>query len=180
MSGEERAAASATRVLTTVRGRARAILPRSMVRDLTKDLKRAMVAAGEAGAELTLSLVDDDEIQTLNREYRGQDQPTDVLSFSLREGEGLKLPSLLLGDVVISIETALRQADAAGHLLADELFHLAVHGLAHLCGYDHATLREERIMFGWEAELREAARQQRDRGGRAKTRTVARPARGRH
>jgi probable rRNA maturation factor len=60
----------------------------------------------------------------------------------------------VLGDVVISVETAARQAVEAGRTLEEELLWLAVHGFVHLCGYDHATVEEERRMFGWEAELR--------------------------
>lgn len=141
-----------------VRGRARQLVSRTEAQRLGRELGRALVAAGEAEAEMTLSLVDDDEIHALNRDYRDKDKPTDVLSFSMREGEGGTLHPELLGDVVISVETAARQAAEAKKPLADELLHLAVHGLAHLCGYDHATLEEERVMFAWEAELRAAAR----------------------
>lgn len=141
-----------------VRGRARTLVSRTESQRLGRELGRALVAAGEAGAEMTLSLVDDDEIHALNRDYRDKDKPTDVLSFSMREGEGGTLHPELLGDVVISVETAARQAAEGARPLADELLHLAVHGLAHLCGYDHATLDEERVMFAWEAELRAVAR----------------------
>ncbi len=116
-----------------------------------------MAAAGEARSSLSLALVDDAAIHALNRDYREVDKPTDVLSFSMREGPGGELHPDLLGDVVISVETAARQAAEAGRTLEEELLHLAVHGLAHLCGYDHATVDEERRMFGWEAELRAEA-----------------------
>ena len=116
-----------------------------------------MAAGDEGGSELTLSLVGDEEIRALNQEWRGEDHATDVLSFSMREGEGGELHNEVLGDIVISVETARRQAEAAARPLADELFHLAVHGFAHLCGYDHATPAEEKVMFAWEKELRDAA-----------------------
>jgi probable rRNA maturation factor len=119
-----------------------------------------MEAAGVGRSELSLALVGDEEIHALNRDYAGEDKPTDVLSFSQREGEGPALPGdapALLGDIVISVETAARQARARGAALDEELLHLAVHGLAHLCGYDHATPDEERVMFGWEARLRAQA-----------------------
>jgi len=109
-----------------------------------------MRAAGVAGRELSLTLSNDAELHALNRQYAGEDHATDVLSF---EQSGA-----LLGDVIISVETAARQAKTAGHSLLDELTHLAVHGLAHLCGLDHATPAEERVMFGWEAKLRAEAR----------------------
>ena len=116
-----------------------------------------MESAGEGDSTLSLSLVDDAEIHALNRDYRDVDRPTDVLSFAMREGEGGALHPELLGDIVISIETAERQAIEAGRTLDEELLQLAVHGLAHLVGYDHATLDEERRMFAWEASLREQA-----------------------
>jgi probable rRNA maturation factor len=143
-------------VATTVLGRARGALARSDRARLRRRLARAMAAAGVASSELSLALVDDDVIHDLNRRWRGVDRPTDVLSFAQQEGEGGSGGAL--GDVVISVETARRQAAAvAGRQLDDELLHLAVHGLAHLLGYDHATRREERVMFGWEAELRAQA-----------------------
>jgi probable rRNA maturation factor len=127
----------------------------SVRRTLVRRLLRAMAAAGVRGAELSLSLTDDAELRRLNRDYAGEDHATDVLSFSQREGRGLR--SGPLGDVIISVPTARRQARAGGHALFDELLHLAVHGLVHLLGYDHASPDEERIMFGYEARLRAAA-----------------------
>ncbi len=143
-------------ISTAVRGRARGAIPRSQRQRLARRLARAMAAAGAADSDLALSLVDDDEIRLLNRDYRHKDKPTDVLSFSLREGEAA-LPGAPLGDVVISVETASRQARAAARPLEAELLHLAVHGLAHLLGYDHATKREERVMFAFESALRSRA-----------------------
>jgi probable rRNA maturation factor len=142
-------------IASTVRGRARGALPRAVRARLLRRLARAMDAAGLGEAELSLSLVDDDEIHALNRRWRGKDQPTDVLSFGMSEAGGAE--SGLLGDVVISVETAARQAQAGARPLEAELLHLAVHGLAHLAGYDHATVRQERVMFGWEAALRAQA-----------------------
>ena len=142
-----------------VRGGARAFSRAARAR-LVARLARAMRAAGlGADVELSLSLVDDAEIQALNREWRDEDAPTDVLSFSLVEGSSFP-PTAgppTLGDVVISVDTAARQAAARDVTLEEELIHLAVHGLAHLCGYDHATADEERVMFGWEQRLRHEA-----------------------
>jgi probable rRNA maturation factor len=107
---------------------------------------RAMLAAG-TDLEVALSLTDDRELHALNLQYANEDHPTDVLSFNQDPP--------LLGDIVISVPYARRQAKGA---LVDELIHLAVHGLAHLLGYDHRTKREEAVMFGYEAKLREAAR----------------------
>jgi rRNA maturation RNase YbeY len=119
------------------------------VRALRSRLARAMRAAGVAERALTLSLSDDAELLALNREYADEDHATDVLSFEQQ--------APLLGDVVISVETALEQAKTAKHSLLAELFHLAVHGMVHLMGYDHATKAEERVMFGYEAKLRATA-----------------------
>jgi probable rRNA maturation factor len=87
-------------------------------------------------------LTSDDHIQELNREFRQIDQPTDVLAFSAQETllpEGILEVSgvKLLGDIVISVPTALQQAKAQGHKLSDELAWLATHGLLHLLGWDH-------------------------------------------
>ena len=90
---------------------------------------------GLGSAELSLVLVSDAVMHDLNRTWRGKDRPTDVLAFAQREGAGP--PTGLLGDVVISVDTARRQAVALGHSLAAEAERLLVHGLLHLLGYDH-------------------------------------------
>ncbi len=118
-----------------------------------------MRAAGLDGVELSLSLSDDHELHRLNLAWAGEDHATDVLSFSQQES-GFA-PSAAgrepLGDVVISVEYAARQAAARGAALPAELFHLAVHGLVHLLGYDHRGAREEKMMFGYEEALRRSA-----------------------
>lgn len=139
------------------RGAARGLVPADVRKALRRQVDRAMKAAATTEAELCLSLTDDEEILELNRSYAGEDHATDVLSFSQREGM-LSPDESVLGDVVISVETAQRQAERAGHGLLDELLHLSVHGLAHLLGYDHATPDEEARMFGYEALLRAQAR----------------------
>ncbi len=90
--------------------------------------------------EISLLLTTDTEVQTLNRDYRNKDQPTDVLSFAALEVDAPSLPPgepLPLGDIIISIDTAQRQAANQGHSLATELQWLASHGLLHLLGWDH-------------------------------------------
>jgi probable rRNA maturation factor len=84
-------------------------------------------------------IVDDAYIRELNCRYRGIDAPTDVLSFSMSEGDFADLHPDVLGDVVISVETARSQAKAAGHSLADELKLLAIHGTLHLLGFEDET-----------------------------------------
>ncbi|MBN8548537.1 MAG: rRNA maturation RNase YbeY [Deltaproteobacteria bacterium] len=85
---------------------------------------------------LSLLFTDDTEIHVLNREYRGKDKPTDVLSFSQLEG-GNKIPSPSLGDLVISLDTTLKQSKKYRVTLSRELLRLLVHGTLHLFGYDH-------------------------------------------
>jgi rRNA maturation RNase YbeY len=95
----------------------------------------------------------DPEIHALNRQYRGKNKPTDVLSFPLAD----ELQPFLLGDVVISIETAARQAQRRGHTLREELQTLLVHGILHLLGYDHEVSRSEAIrMHRKEREVKAA------------------------
>lgn len=92
-------------------------------------------------AEISIVLVDDAQIRVLNRQYRGKDRPTDVLAFSQLEGEDFAPDGekAALGDVVISVETAARQADERGLALRDELDLLVAHGVLHLLGYDDET-----------------------------------------
>ena len=97
---------------------------------------------GLGSAELSLMLVSDRVMHDLNRDWRGKDRPTDVLAFAMQEGEGPTPPGLL-GDVVISVDTARRQAKRG---LETELLFLWSHGLCHLLGYDHRTDREENQM----------------------------------
>lgn len=87
--------------------------------------------------ELSILLTSDDEIRALNASFRGKDKATDVLSFSQREGDGHLEHSSSLGDVVISVETAQRQAKEAGVECGAELIRLLIHGVLHLVGYDH-------------------------------------------
>ena len=92
-------------------------------------------------AEISVVLTDDEHIQELNRVYRGSDRPTDVLAFSQIEGEQAKAQAerVALGDVVISVDTAERQAAEQGHALENELDLLIIHGVLHLLGYDDET-----------------------------------------
>jgi probable rRNA maturation factor len=92
---------------------------------------------GLHNAQLSVLFVGDRAMRTLNRRYRGIDRPTDVLSFSLREGEFASIQPDVLGDIVIGVPVAARQAAAAGHPLAREIDLLLIHGLLHLLGYDH-------------------------------------------
>ncbi len=88
-------------------------------------------------AELSVLIVDDEEIRILNRDYLQRDKPTNVISFPQQEGEGAGLQPSLLGDVVISADTAARDAAEAEIPFESELHFLLLHGILHLLGYDH-------------------------------------------
>jgi len=103
-------------------------------------------AVGEARSELSIALVDDAEIATLNTRWRGQSRATDVLSFSLLEGDFADRRGGLLGDVVISVETAARQAAERHRALDEVVARLLIHGVLHLIGYDHELDGEARRM----------------------------------
>jgi probable rRNA maturation factor len=95
---------------------------------------------------LSIVLTDDESIRVLNRDYRRKDKPTDVLAFPMREGRFAGLARELLGDVVISIPTAERQARERGAAPLAEVTMLLAHGLLHLLGWDHDTAAKDRAM----------------------------------
>jgi probable rRNA maturation factor len=101
---------------------------------------------------LTLVLSDDEEIRALNRAYRGVDAPTDVLSFSANERD-VERDVLYLGDVILSLPRAAEQAAQKGHSLKEELTLLAVHGVLHLLGHDHAEAEEKARMWRAQEEI---------------------------
>ena len=106
--------------------------------------------------EISVLFTDDEFIRSLNNKYRGIDKPTDVLSFNLQEG-AIKSPEVesdkLLGDIIISVETAQRQANNLNHSIEKELTILLIHGLLHLTGYDHDKGKDYKIMRGKESEM---------------------------
>ncbi|WP_316346965.1 rRNA maturation RNase YbeY [Desulfuromonas acetoxidans] len=93
--------------------------------------------------ELSVVIVDDDQIQEINRDYLQRDNPTNVISFAQQEGEGAGICPELLGDVVISADTAARDAAEAGVPFFSEMSFLLIHGILHLLGYDHERGTEE-------------------------------------
>lgn len=120
-----------------------------------------VLAAEEVSmAELGVLVTDDEAVRRLNREYAGDDEATDVLAFSLREGEEFVSPDSVsrLGEVIISFPTAERQAKEAGRPVEDEIAHLLVHGVLHLLGYDHAEPEDEKRMRAREGSLLAALR----------------------
>jgi probable rRNA maturation factor len=115
--------------------------------------RRILKTLGYEGYELTVVLVDDREITRLNRQYFRRNRPTNVISFPLMDDSPVSLRSRILGDVVISAETAQRDAGKAGEQAQDEILFLLVHGILHLFGYDHEGAKEERL--GMETKERE-------------------------
>jgi probable rRNA maturation factor len=119
--------------------------------------ERMLLSLELSGAELSVAITDDGEIRELNKVFRHRDKATDVLAFAMREGQSVGAPETpsgrrgkrrteLLGDVVVSVETARRQAKEHRRKLDAEMRMLLAHGLLHLVGYDHRTDREEAAM----------------------------------
>ena len=94
-------------------------------------------------AEVSISFVDDLQIQELNRRYLGRDKPTNVLAFSMRDGKFVSLHPQLLGDVIISVDTARRQSNRFGLSEMETIILLMIHGILHLLGYEHQGIRKE-------------------------------------
>ena len=122
-------------------------------REVARMVKAAALTEGRTDLDVALRITDDAEIHALNRDWRGKDRPTDVLAFAQREAAAADAG--LLGDIVISLDTARRQAKKG---LYAELLHLASHGLCHLLGYDHRDDEEERVMNARAAALRREGR----------------------
>jgi len=99
-------------------------------------------------------IVDEKKIHELNREYRGIDRPTDVITFALEDNEDIVYKDFrLLGDIYICIEKVYSQAEEYGHSVSRELSFLTIHGFLHLLGYDHMNEEEEKIMFKRQEEI---------------------------
>jgi rRNA maturation RNase YbeY len=136
-------------VAVTSRRRRRGVRAAAVRRDAARLLRLLGL-----DAELSVALVGDGEMRRLNRAYRGVDAPTDVLAFAMREGRGRALHPEILGDVVISLDTAPRQAAARRVPVANEVRVLLTHGLLHLLGYDHErSPAAARRMFRKQREL---------------------------
>lgn len=112
----------------------------------------ARLCPGAAPAEVSIMLADDETVRALNRDYRGKDKPTNVLSFPAGPhlpGEG---PGML-GDIAVALETVCREAERDGKTPADHLRHLVVHGTLHLLGHDHEETGEAEEMEALETEI---------------------------
>lgn len=141
--------------------------------EITKDIVELIKKAVESSlvqekftleSEVSILLVDDDEIRRINREHREIDKPTDVLSFpmlDIKDGEvisdegdfDLEEELILLGDIVVSMETCVRQAAEYGHSIKRELAFLITHSVFHLLGYDHMEPEQEKKMIGKQEEV---------------------------
>ena len=139
--------------VTTQSQAGRVVSPARIERAATKMLKALVLP----DAELSILLCTDLEIHALNKTFRHKNKPTDVLAFALREGEAGHLAGDALGDVVISVETAKRQAVEHNVSLKIESFSLLAHGLLHLLGWDHRTDKEDKYMRAETARLVECA-----------------------
>jgi probable rRNA maturation factor len=95
--------------------------------------------------ELSILLLDDSQIAVLNKQYLNREGPTNVIAFPMREGLFPEITPDLLGDVAISLETAAKEGAMAGISMEDRLTELLVHGILHLCGYDHEASEEEAL-----------------------------------
>ena len=146
-------------IVTLENNQEKVIIPEELEADLTKAMNVVAELEGlSPQTEVDITLVDDAAIHELNRTYRGIARPTDVLSFALDEGE--EEPEVdddeiehLLGDVIISAPTAVRQGEEYGHGLEREMTYLAVHGMLHLLGYDHMEEKDKLIMRKREEEV---------------------------
>lgn len=115
-------------------------------------LKLVLDEKGFSSAEVSVVYVDDAEMKNLNKRYRGATKSTDVLAFPMNEGKFAAINPDLLGDIVVSVPTARKQAEMREHSLERELTVLLIHGLLHLLGYDHVTGKEEAAMQELEQE----------------------------
>jgi probable rRNA maturation factor len=139
--------------LTLERGPHRGV-PRA---ELLRRINRMIDALQLKNVEVSFLLTDDDRIHELNKVYRHKDRPTDVLAFALREGDFAELAGDALGDVIVSVPTARKQAAERGEAVLEEVTMLSAHGLLHLLGWDHDTDAKERRMTAETERLCRAA-----------------------
>lgn len=133
-----------------VHSRVRHVLIREAV--VRRVVQKLLASVGEAASEISIEFVGDTRMRRLNRDFRQKDRTTDVLAFACREAGGPESP--MLGDVVVSVPTAKRQAVSLGHSLNEEFLRLLIHGLLHVVGYDHERgPKEAQRMRGKEEKL---------------------------
>lgn len=123
------------------------------IEDVHKVLEQVVLKEHLQDAIFNIILVDNNYIHKLNKEYRGIDRPTDVISFALEDEKEMASPIRVLGDIYISIDKIKEQSEAYGHSYLREFAFLSVHGLLHLLGYDHMTKEDEEKMFSYQEEI---------------------------
>ena len=118
------------------------------IKDLNNVINYALKYEKVNNAILNVIIIDNERIHAINKEYRGIDRPTDVISFALEDDKTfIKTDFRVLGDIYISIDKVYEQADMYGHSFRRELSFLTVHGVLHLLGYDHMKKEDELVMF---------------------------------
>ncbi|MBU3912001.1 MAG: rRNA maturation RNase YbeY [Candidatus Omnitrophica bacterium] len=122
-------------------------------REIKKCAAAVLEAMGERGSELSILLVSDSRIRGMNRKYRDRDSRTDVLAFSMRSGKGVSKDSPILGDVVVSVETAKREAVKRKIQVKKEICLYVIHGILHLLGYDDQAPADRKKMKAKEERL---------------------------
>ncbi len=116
-------------------------------------LKFAVKKENVENAFFNVIFVDNEYIHKINKEYRGKDMPTDVITFALEDNEDIKMDIRVLGDIFISLDKASEQATEYNHSKTRELAFLLIHGFYHLLGYDHNTKEQEIIMMAKQEEV---------------------------
>ena len=123
------------------------------IKDVEEFLKFAIKRLELKNIVFDVIIVDNEKIKELNREYRGIDNYTDVISFALEDFPDVKTEVRLLGDIYISLPKIKEQSENYGHSFLREFAFLSIHGLLHLLGYDHMNEEDEKEMFGLQEEL---------------------------
>ncbi|NMA49579.1 MAG: rRNA maturation RNase YbeY [Tissierellia bacterium] len=127
-------------------------LDESITQGLVEVIQTCLEVEGlDLGTEVSVSFVNNDEIKNLNRNFRGVDKETDVLSFPIEYD--FHVGAMLLGDIIISIQKAIEQAQKYGHSIQRELAYLTAHSMLHLMGYDHLNDKDKAIMRKKEKEI---------------------------
>ena len=135
----------------------------SEFKEVKKVIKKAIEIENLDNLEFNIILVDNNYIHELNKNYRGIDRPTDVITFALEDVDDFKaIDTRVLGDIYISIDKARSQAIEYGHALTRELCFLAVHGFLHLLGYDHMKKEDEEVMFARQELILDACKIKKD------------------
>lgn len=126
-----------------------------MIDELKTLMEKVCQKENIENVEFNIIFVNNEEIHQINKEWRGVDRETDVISFALEDEDTVLSNERVLGDIYISIDKAREQAKEYGHSLKREICFLSVHGFLHLLGYDHMNEEDEKVMFDKQKELLE-------------------------